>query len=440
MDGKVFIMSTLMSRAKKGNTDELIKAISLNENISPEKLTRLVAKGKVVIPKNKIRNNIKPIGIGKYLRTKVNANIGTSSDIFDNEVEVRKAKVAIKYGADTVMDLSTAGNIDDLRRVLIKEIDVPLGTVPVYQAAIEAIDKKGAIVDMDEDLLFNNIIKQLKDGVDFITVHVAVTKEIVDYLKEKPRKLGIVSRGGVFHASNIIHNGKENPLYSNFDYLLEVAKEYDITLSLGDALRPGAIADATDWPQIKELLTISDLVKKAWKQNVQVMVEGPGHVPLNQIETNVKLQKVLCDEAPFYVLGPIVTDIAPGYDHIVSAIGGALAGLYGADFLCYVTPSEHLGLPNEEEVRLGVIASKIAAHAVDIAKSNIKALEADNEMAEARANLDWQKEFKIALDPDKAKDIYYRIKTEDEACTMCGKYCAVKILSEYLQKEKKTKC
>ncbi|MHA1410070.1 MAG: phosphomethylpyrimidine synthase ThiC, partial [Candidatus Odinarchaeia archaeon] len=271
-------------------------------------------------------------------------------------------------------------------------------------------------------------------------VHVAVTKEIVDYLKKNPRKLGMVSRGGVFHAAYIIHHNTENPLFSNFDYLLELAKEYDVTLSLGDGLRPGCIDDATDWPQIKELLTISELVKRAWKQDVQVMVEGPGHIPLDQIETNIKLQKVLCEEAPFYVLGPLVTDIAPGYDHIVSAIGGALAGFYGADFLCYVTPSEHLGLPTEEEVRSGVIASKIAAHAVDLANGLPQAKELDSKMADARANLDWEKEFELALDPDKAREIYNRVGPKEETCTMCGKYCAVRILAEYLNKKKPSKC
>ncbi|MHA1754757.1 MAG: phosphomethylpyrimidine synthase ThiC [Candidatus Odinarchaeia archaeon] len=428
-------MGTLMQQAKEGNITPLMKQIASDEGLSARKLVKLIAEGKVIILNNAVRNNVKPVGVGELLRTKVNANIGTSSDIVDYEVELVKARTAIKYGADTIMDLSTGGDIDGLRRKLISELDVPIGTVPIYQAAIEAIEKKGAIVDMDEDIIFNSIHKHLKDGIDFITVHVAVTKEIVSHLKENPRLMGMVSRGGVFHAAYILHNDAENPLYSNFDYLLEIAKEFDATLSLGDGLRPGCIYDATDWPQIQELLTISKLVKRAWAENVQVMVEGPGHIPLNQIETNMRLQKTLCEGAPFYVLGPLVTDIAPGYDHIVAAIGGALAGFYGADFLCYVTPSEHLGLPNEQEVREGVIASKIAAHTVDLAKGRRDALMKDFEMAKARAVLDWHKEFKLALDPEKAEGIYKSRKSVDETCTMCGKYCALKILADYMGKK-----
>lgn len=428
-------MSNLMLDARAGKINDIAVKVAANEGLPVEKLVKLIAEGKVVVPKNITRDNVSPVGIGKYLSTKVNANIGTSSDVIDYKLEVKKAKIAKKFGADTIMDLSTGGEIDRLRREIIKEVDIPLGTVPVYQAAIEAIQKKGAIVDMNEDIIFNNILKQLKDGVDFITVHVAVTKEIVEHLKYHPRTMGMVSRGGVFHASWILHNGQENPLYSNFDYLLEIAKEYDITLSLGDGLRPGCIEDATDWAQLHELLTISDLVKKAWSSGVQVMVEGPGHIPLDQIELNVSLQKSLCREAPFYVLGPIITDIAPGYDHIVSSIGGALAGLYGADFLCYVTPSEHLGIPSEEEVKEGVIATKIAAHAVDIARKNERALKIDFEMAKARAELNWEREFQLALDPVKARKIYKRNRAKSEACTMCGDYCALKLLSKYLRDE-----
>ncbi len=426
-------MSNLMLEARSGLCNEVVAKIAAEEGIAADKLLRLIGSGRAVIVRNLTRSNVQPIGIGEGLRTKVNANIGTSSDFIDYNLEVEKALIAQKYGADTIMDLSTGGDITYIRRMLIKTVNLPLGTVPIYEAAVEAVNKKGAIVDMTEDIIFNTIIKQLKDGVDFITVHVGVTKDIVEHLKAHPRTLGIVSRGGVFHASWILHNNKENPLYANFDYLLEIAKEFDITLSLGDGLRPGCIEDATDWAQLRELLTISDLVQRAWAAGVQVMVEGPGHIPLNQIQTNILLQKILCKGAPFYVLGPLVTDIAPGYDHIVSAIGGALAGLYGADFLCYVTPSEHLAIPGKEEVKEGVIASKIAAHAVDIAKGNLKALKQDLEMAKARRELDWEREFKLALDPEKARAVYNRVKVKSEACTMCGEYCAVKLLSKYLK-------
>ncbi len=426
-------MSNLMLEARSGVCDEVVCKIAADEGINTDKLLRLIGSGRVVIVRNIRRSNVQPIGIGEGLRTKVNANVGTSSEVVDYNLEIEKALIAQKYGADTIMDLSTGGDIDYIRREIIKAVNTPVGTVPIYEAAIEAVNKKGAIVSMDEDIIFNTIIKQLKDGVDFLTVHVGVTKDIVEHLKTHPRKLGMVSRGGVFHASWILHNNKENPLYANFDYLLEIAKEFDITLSLGDGLRPGCIEDATDWAQLRELLTISDLVQKAWIAGVQVMVEGPGHIPLNQIQVNIILQKTLCKEAPFYVLGPLVTDIAPGYDHIVSAIGGALAGLHGADFLCYVTPSEHLAIPSKEEVKEGVIASKIAAHAVDIARGNLNALKRDSEMAKARKELNWESEFKLALDPEKARNIYSRVKVKNETCTMCGEYCAVKLLSKYLK-------
>ncbi|MHA1238836.1 MAG: phosphomethylpyrimidine synthase [Candidatus Odinarchaeia archaeon] len=432
---------TIMQLAKKGVITEEIKKVAEIEGIAPEKIMRGVAKGRIVITKNVVRENVKPLGIGKGLYTKVNANVGTSADIADINLEVEKAKVAVKFGADTVMDLSTGGNIDSVRTAIIRNLDVPVGTVPIYQAAINALNKKGAIVDMSEDDMFNAIIKHAKDGVDFVTVHCGVTKGIVEKMKSHPRLMGMVSRGGTFHAAWILHNGEENPLYKNFDYLLEIAKEYDLTLSLGDGLRPGCIADATDWAQIQELLEISHLVKRARNSNVQAMVEGPGHIPLNEIEANVQIQKALCDEAPFYVLGPLPTDIAPGYDHIVAAIGGALAGLAGADFLCYVTPSEHLGLPSIQDVKEGVIAAKIAAHIVDIAKGKPKAVEKDFEMAKARADLDWEQEFSYAIDREKAEEVYKRHKTEEKTCTMCGKYCALKILKEYLKQPLKwNKC
>jgi len=421
-----------MEEAKKGKATEEMKIIARDEEVPLNFIIRGVALGRIVIPKNVRRENINPKGIGESLRIKVNANVGTSTDLCDPELEVLKAKVAVEAGADTIMDLSTAGDLDTIRRMILKVVNVPLGTVPIYQAAIEAARKSGSIVDMTEDSIFNVIEKHAKDGVDFMTVHCGVTKRIVEKLKDKPRFMGMVSRGGVFHALWIIHNNEENPLYKNFDYLLEIAKEYDVTLSLGDGLRPGCILDATDWPQIEELLTIGTLVERAREKHVQAMVEGPGHLPLHHIQTNVQLEKSVCKGAPFYVLGPVVTDIAPGYDHIVSAIGGALAGMYGADFLCYVTPAEHLGLPTVEDVREGVIAARIAAHAADIVRLGDKALKWDKLMSEFRVKMDWKNQLKIALDEKKAKEIRSKIKTSEDACSMCGRFCALKLYWKHL--------
>lgn len=349
-------------------------------------------------------------------------------------MEIEKAKIAIKYGTDALMDLSTGGNIAEIRRTILKTVNVPIGTVPIYQTAIEAAKKKGAIIHMDEDDIFNTIEQHAKEGIDFMTVHCGVTQRIVKRIARHPRLMGIVSRGGTFLAAWILHHNKENPLYANYDYLLEIAAEYDFALSLGDGLRPGCIFDSTDWPQIQELLTIGELVERARAANVQAMVEGPGHLPLNHIESNVQLEKSICKGAPFYVLGPVVTEIAPGYDHIVGAIGGALAGLAGADFLCYLTPSEHLGLPNLDDVKEGVIATKIAAHAVDIVKLGPKASARDLAMAKARINFDWKKQFENALDPEKAMKIRGRVKLKrPETCSMCSEYCALKLLKEALK-------
>ncbi|MFX0069241.1 MAG: phosphomethylpyrimidine synthase ThiC [Promethearchaeota archaeon] len=427
-------MTTIMELAKRGVITEEMKKIAEKEKISVEHLRRRIANGRVVIVRNVVHENVNLIGIGEGMSTKINANIGTSENVVDVAEEVEKAKVAVKYGSDTIMDLSTGGNIDQIRKMIIGATDAPVGTVPIYQAAIEALDKSGAIVEMTENDMFNAIEKHAKDGIDFVTVHCGVTKRIIEHLVLHPRLINMVSRGGTFHAAWILHHERENPLYANFDYLLELAKEYDLTLSLGDGLRPGCIKDATDWAQIEELLTISDLVKRSRDANVQTMVEGPGHIPLNQIKVNVELEKTLCDGAPFYVLGPLVTDIAPGYDHVVAAIGGALAGFAGADFLCYVTPSEHLGLPTIQDVREGVIASKIAAHAVDIAKRGETLMQRDIAMSKARANLDWEETIRLALDPEKADEIYRRKNiNERETCTMCGPYCALKILGKYLK-------
>ncbi len=429
-------MSTQMKAAKNGQITDEMRIVAADEDVSPEIIRDQVAQGTVVITRNLQRQNIHPIGIGKGLSTKINTNIGTSQDMCDFQLEIEKAKIATKYGTDTIMDLSTGGNLHEMRKALIKTVSVPLGTVPIYETAVEAAVKKGSILNITEDDLFNTIREQAKDGVDFMTVHCGVTQDIVKQLAKHKRVMGIVSRGGTFLATWILHHGKENPLYANFDYLLEMAAEYDFTLSLGDGFRPGCIADSTDWAQIHELLTLGELVKRARSANVQTIVEGPGHLPLNDINANIQLEKSVCDGAPFYVLGPIVTDIAPGYDHIVGAIGGAIAGLAGVDFLCYLTPSEHLALPNLEDVREGVIASKIAAHSVDIVKLGAKASARDLKMAKARANLDWKKQFETALDPEKAQEIHNRVPTKDGGtCSMCSQYCAIKLLKEAMATE-----
>ncbi len=436
-------MTTQIELAKKGSiTDEMQVVAKEEQFLSMDKLRQKLIDGRIVITKNIRRQNVKPIGIGEGLSTKVNANIGTSAEICDPSLELEKARISVKYKADTLMDLSTGGDLDDIRQKILKEIDIPLGTVPIYQMAIEMLNKNKAIVEMDEDTIFNIIERQAKDGVDFMTLHCGVTKEITSHLKKYPRLMGVVSRGGAFLTAWILHNNAENPLFTNYDYLLELAHQYDFCISLGDGLRPGCIFDASDWSQMTELLTISDLVKRARAANVQIIVEGPGHLPLNHIQSNMQFQKSVCDGAPFYVLGPIVTEIAPGYDHITCAIGGTLAALYGADFLCYVTPSEHLGLPNVEDVKNGVIASRIAAHAADIVKLGEKAAAWDFKMATARANLDWETQFKLAIDEEKARAIFSRsrkLKKSDKElvpCTMCGEFCALKIISQFLGEKK----
>lgn len=426
---------TQIEEARKGKITEALKKIAEEENIPPEKLLKLVSQGKVVIPQNPNHSPIHLVGIGQKLRTKVNVNIGTSVDFPQEENELKKVEESLKYGTDTIMDLSTGGDIGKIRKMILDKARIPLGTVPVYEAAIKAIEKQGSIVDMKVDDLFATIEAQAKEGVDFMTVHAGLTSKAIDRLKNQGRVADIVSRGGAFHLAWMLHKQKENPLYEHFDRLLEIAHKYDVTLSLGDGLRPGSILDATDRPQIEELLTLGELVKRAWEQNVQVMVEGPGHIPLDQVEMNIKLQKRVCHEAPFYVLGPLVTDIAPGYDHIVSAIGGAIAAAAGADFLCYVTPSEHLGLPSPDDVREGLMASKIAAHAADIVKGVNGALERDLKISEARRKLDWAKQQKLSLDPHKFKEVRKRRKSKSAACSMCGDYCALRIVSEFLNSD-----
>ncbi len=428
-------MSNLIKSAKNGLITEEMRMAARDEKESSKKICRLLAEGRIVIARNIRRENVHPLGIGEGLRTKVNANLGTSPDLCDLELEVNKARIAVEYGADTVMDLSTSGDLDKIRHAILGAVNVPVGTVPIYQSAIEAAKRKGSIVNMTEDDIFNTIERHAEDGVDFMTLHCGVTKRIVQEISKHPRLMGIVSRGGTFLTTWILHNDKENPIYANYDYILEIARKYDFTLSLGDGLRPGCIFDATDWLQIQELATIGELIERARDADVQAMVEGPGHLPLNQIESNVQLEKAMCKDAPFYVLGPVVTEIAPGYDHIVGAIGGAVAGLAGADFLCYLTPAEHLGLPTLEDVKEGVIATKIAAHAADIVKLGKKAYQHDLDMARARANLQWKKQLEIALDPKKAAEIHGRITSKSPGCSMCSEYCAIKILKEALKTE-----
>ncbi len=418
---------TQLSEAKKGQPTPEMQYISKKENISINKLISLVSEGKIVIPKN-INRDTYPCGIGENLSTKVNANIGSSNKIEDINLEINKAKLAVDYGADTIMDLSTGPDLNKFRKKIMESVNVAIGTVPIYEAGVNTLNKGKKIIDMDSDDIFKTIENQAREGVDFMTLHCGINKQTVDKINKTNRKMGIVSRGGSFLASWISHNEQENPLYENYDYILELSYEHDVTLSLGDGLRPGCQSDASDIAQIQELVDLGVLVKKAQENNVQVMVEGPGHMPLNQIKSNMELQKTICNGAPFYVLGPLVTDLAPGYDHITGAIGGAIAAFCGADFLCYVTPAEHLTLPSLEDVKEGVIASKIAAQAADIANGLKSAWAKEDEMGEARKNFDWEKQFQLAI--DKYKPRFYKNQCpldDDEMCAMCGEYCAVKL-------------
>ena len=417
-----------MQEALMGNITDEIRSVSETEGLDVHKILRGLASGRIVIPKN-IEGRSKPVGIGKGLKTKINANVGSSSELEKVKWEVEKAKAAVKYGSDTIMDLSTGPEYEKVLMAIMESIDVPIGTVPIYEAGITASKQKGAVVNMDEDDMFNAIENQARAGVDFITVHCGITMDLINKVKDSKRIMGIVSRGGSFLAAWILKNQEENPLYKNYDYLLEIAEDYDVTLSLGDGLRPGCLHDASDVPQIQELVTLGELVVRAREKGVQVMVEGPGHVPINQIQANIEIQKTICKEAPFYVLGPLVTDLAPGYDHITSAIGGAIAAASGADFLCYVTPAEHLAIPNIEDVKEGVIASKIAAEAADVAKGVKGAWEREIEMAVARKNFDWQKQFELAFDHEKPRKCRERKPTsEQDMCTMCGEFCALRLV------------
>lgn len=431
-------MATQMQLARQGIITDAMRIVAQQEGVSEEFISAGVAEGTIAICANKNHKNLIPCGVGQGLKVKVNANIGTSSSFPDIEPELVKLKAAVDAGADAVMDLSTGNNITASRRAIIENSAVMVGTVPMYQATVETIKKRGAVVEMTKEDLFDVIRMQAADGADFMTLHCGITKSVLKALTEEGRIMDVVSRGGSFITGWMLHNDKENPLYEYYDEILDICAEYDVTISLGDGLRPGCLADATDRAQIQELLNLGELTQRAWDKGVQVMVEGPGHMPYNQIAANMQLQKRICHGAPFYVLGPLVTDVAPGYDHITSAIGGTLAAVSGADFLCYVTPAEHLGLPDLNDVREGVIAARIAAHAADLAKGNKQAWAWDNAMAKARKELDWPEQLRLALDPVKATE--YRNKknkSDDEACSMCGDYCAVKIVGQYLEEHKR---
>ncbi|UCH45192.1 MAG: phosphomethylpyrimidine synthase ThiC [Nitrospiraceae bacterium] len=429
------LKKTRIDLAREGFITDEVREVAGDEGISPEQLSRDIAEGLSVISRN-VKHDIRPLGIGRGLRTKINANIGTSKDRVSLEEEMDKLDVLIKYGANAVMDLSTGGPIKDIRRLMMRKSTIAVGTVPIYQAVAKAAEDKGSIAKMSADDLFQVIEEQAAEGVDFVTVHCGLTRKTIEILREDGRILDIVSRGGAFLVEWMIYNDRENPLYEDYDRLLDLSRKYDLTLSLGDGARPGCLADATDRTQIDELLTLGELRDRAVKEGVQVIIEGPGHVPLNQVELNMKMQKEICKGAPFYVLGPLVTDIAMGYDHIAAAIGGAIGGAAGADFLCYVTPSEHIRLPNIEDVKEGVIASKIAAHAADIAKGVKGAIEMDNEMARRRKALDWNGQIELSLNPEKVKSWRAEVPpTESQVCSMCGEFCAIKTVEEALRKK-----
>jgi len=427
---------TRIELAKEGVITDEMKETAAAEGISPERLASDIAAGVTVITRN-VLHDIKPLGIGKGLSTKINANIGTSKDKVSFDGEIEKLDILVKYGADAVMDLSTGGSIRDMRRLLTAKSPIAVGTVPIYEAAVRAAESHGRMSKMTPDDIFKIIEDHAEEGVDFVTVHCGVNRRAIERLKDEGRILDIVSRGGSFLLEWMIYNDRENPLFEYYDRLLEIVKKNDVTLSLGDGLRPGCIEDATDRSQIEELLTIGELRDRALEAGVQAIIEGPGHVPLNQVELNIKLQKEICKGAPFYVLGPLVTDVAMGYDHIAAAIGGAIAGAAGADFLCYVTPAEHIRLPDIEDVKEGVIASKIAAHAADIAKGVPGAIERDRKMALCRKNLDWKGQIELSFNPDKVRKWRSEAPpSEQDVCSMCGEFCAIRTVERALRKNK----
>jgi phosphomethylpyrimidine synthase len=423
---------TQMHHARQGQITEQMRRVAEREELAPEVVRDEVARGRLVIPANvhHLAKRLDPMGIGKVARVKINANIGNSAVTSDITGELEKLHHAVHYGADTVMDLSTGGDIDAIRQAIIDASPVPIGTVPIYQAITET----GKVEDLSADDLLDMVEHQARQGVDYMTIHAGVLREHVPHALG--RVTGIVSRGGSLHAYWMTAHNAQNPFYAHFDRVLEIARRYDVTLSLGDGLRPGSVADANDRAQFAELAVLGELTEKAWAQDVQVMIEGPGHIPMHLIEVNVRRQKAICHEAPFYTLGPLVTDVAPGYDHITSAIGAAMIGWYGADMLCYVTRKEHLGLPNAEEVREGVIAYKIAAHAADIARGRRGARDRDDALSRARFGFDWNEQFRLSLDPDRARELHDEALPADyfksaEFCAMCGpKFCSMHITRE----------
>ncbi|ABN51837.1 MAG TPA: phosphomethylpyrimidine synthase ThiC [Hungateiclostridium thermocellum] len=426
--------TTQMDAAKKGIITDEMRIVAEKEGVHVEKLRELVASGKVVIPANKNHKKLEPQGIGEGLRTKINVNIGISKDCCNFEMELEKAKKAIELKAEAIMDLSSYGKTREFRRKLVEMSPVMIGTVPVYDA-VGFYEKD--LKDISAEEFFEVVEKHAEDGVDFMTIHAGINRETAKRFKENGRLTNIVSRGGSLIFAWMELTGNENPFYEQYDRLLQIFEKYDVTISLGDALRPGSINDSTDASQIQELIVLGELTKRAWEKNVQVMIEGPGHMAINEIAPNMVLEKKLCHGAPFYVLGPIVTDIAPGYDHITSAIGGAIAAANGADFLCYVTPAEHLRLPDIDDMKEGIIAARIAAHAADIAKGIKGAREWDYQMSEARRNLDWNRMFELAIDREKAERYRKSSMPEDEdTCTMCGRMCAVKNTNKALKGEK----
>ena len=425
----------IIDDAKNGKMTEEMKTVAEEEGVTPEFVRRGIASGKLVIPISPYRET-RPVGIGKGLRTKVNATVGTSSDIVDLDMEIRKTRIAEEAGADTLMELSTGGDFAEIRKKVIENTSLSVGSVPLYQAFIEAIRKYGAGVDMTEDDLFRAHEEQARAGTNFMAIHTGINSICVERLKRQGGRFGgLCSRGGAFMVAWMLHNEKENPLYSEFDYLLEILKEHEVTLSTGNGMRAGAVHDATDRAQVQELIINSELADQAHDFGVQTIVEGPGHIPIDEIEANVKVMKRLSNEKPFYMLGPLVTDIAPGYDHLVAAIGASLASAYGADFICYVTPAEHLALPNESDVREGVMASRIAAHIGDMVKNGTR--DRDLAMGRARRDMYWEEQFDLAIDPVVAREIRAdRSPTDSKVCTMCGDFCAHKIVAENIDLKK----
>ena len=428
--------TTQMDAARKGIVTPELKTVAKKEYMEESALMALVAQGKAVIPANKKHKCLNPEGVGSMLRTKINVNLGVSRDCTDYNVEMQKVMSAVDMGAEAIMDLSSHGNTQPFRLKLTSECPAMIGTVPVYDSVIHYQRDLETLTARD----FIDVVRlHAEDGVDFVTLHCGITKKTIEQIKQHKRKMNIVSRGGSLVFAWMSMTGNENPFYEYYDEILDICEKYDVTISLGDACRPGCLADATDVCQIEELVRLGELTKRAWAHNVQVMVEGPGHVPLDQIAANMKVQQTICMGAPFYVLGPLVTDIAPGYDHITSAIGGAVAAMNGAAFLCYVTPAEHLALPNVEDVKQGIIASRIAAHAADIAKGVPHARDIDDRMADARRALDWEAQFACAIDPDTARSIRNNRKPEDDhsdTCSMCGKFCSVRSMNKALAGEK----